>query len=69
MGFGAPGASSRSCGRSIVVPVTAIDRRKRAVEVVQLWNARLAALENPLFMPTIRMEAHCLGASGMNPAG
>ena len=28
--------------------------RQRALEVVELWNARLAALEDPLFVPTIR---------------
>jgi hypothetical protein len=28
--------------------------RKRALEVVDLWNARLAAFEDPLFVPTIR---------------
>ena len=28
--------------------------RRRGLELVELWNARLAASEDPLFMPTIR---------------
>ena len=42
--------------------------QKRALEVVELWNARLAALEDPLFMPTIR-AALITGHTGLRQRG